>query len=222
MRLIRFICIFLFLIFICFCSPTQLVKPLQKGQRAAAITYGGPLIKFAGAPIPIPFTTLGFSYGLTSKITGYASLHTTSLIFGNLQTTVGGLFSLYEQENKFGLTVSPAIQTAYNIRNKTGFRIWPTLDLNAYYHPLQKPSFVYIGANSWFELSSLRAHNEPQANHIIPNIHAGYMLVKTKWQHQFEIKYLGLGIPNLPGVVDYIGISHKGALGIYYSLIRKF
>lgn len=222
MRLIRFICIIFFLSFLCFCSPTQLVKPLQKGQQATNLTFGGPLIKFAGAPIPIPFTTLGYHYGVSNKFTAFASLHTTSLIFGNFQSTLGGVFSLFEKENRFGITASPAIQMAYNIRNKTGFKLWPSLDLNVYYHLLQKPSFVYLGANSWFELSSIRAHNEPQPRHVIPNIHMGYMLVKTKWQHQFELKYLGLGIPNLPGVVDYIGISHKGALGVYYSLIRKF
>ncbi|MGZ3899180.1 MAG: hypothetical protein ACXVNM_00040 [Bacteroidia bacterium] len=221
-RLILLSSVLFFLFFICGCSPTQLVKPLKKSEQAAAFTFGGPLIKFAGAPIPMPFSTVGYNYGVTDKFTAYANLHTTSLVFGNLQATVGGLFSLYEKENKFGVTASPAIQTAFNIRNMTGFRIWPSLDANFYYHIKEKPSFAYAGANSWFELSQTRAHDQPQPRHVLPNLHAGYMVVKTKWQHQFELKYLGIGIPNLPGVVDYIGISHKGALGIYYSLIRKF
>ena len=67
-----------------------------------------------------------------------------------------------------------------------------------------------------------KAHDQAQTRHAIPNVHLGYMIVKTKWQHQFEFSYFGLGIPNLPGVVDYIGISGKGALGLHYSLIRKF
>jgi hypothetical protein len=57
---------------------------------------------------------------------------------------------------------------------------------------------------------------------VIPNLQVGYNVVKEKWQHQFEIKYLGAGIPNLPGVVGYIGAGGKGAFGIYYSLVRKF
>lgn len=204
------------------CAPSRYVKPLAKNQSAASFSFGGPLIKFSGAPIPIPFSTLGYGYGITTQVTAYGNLHSTSLLFGNLQLDAGATVQLYKKENKFGLTASPALQLAYNVRNKTGFRIWPSADVNTYFHFNQKPSYLYAGTNSWFELSGLKAHNEIQQRRVLPNIQLGYVIVKTKWQHQFECKYLGIGIPNLPGVVDYIGISGKGSLGIYYSLIRKF
>lgn len=204
------------------CAPSRFVKPLAKKQKAASFSFGGPLIKFGGAPIPIPFTTLAYGYGLTDKITGYASLHTTSLLFGNLQSDIGATIKLFEKENKFGISASPAIQVAYNIRNTTGFRIWPCADINTYFHFKEKPSYLYAGANSWFEFSKYKAHEQPQQRHIIPNLHLGYMIVKPKWHHQFEFSYLGIGIPNKPAVAEYIGISDKGSLGFYYSLIRKF
>ena len=212
------------LIFIFFqnCAPVRFVKPLEKKQQAATFSFGGPMITFAGAPIPVPFTTLTYGYGLTDKLTGFCSIHTTSLLFGNAQSDLGALFNLYQYKNKFGLTASTSMQIAYNVRNKTGLRAWPTADLNAYFHFNEKPSYVYAGINSWFELSKYKAHNQPQQRHAIPNLHTGYMIVKPKWQHQFELSYLGIGIANTPGVVDYIGISGKGALGFYYSLIRKF
>ncbi len=204
------------------CAPSRYVKPLAKKQSAVAFSFGGPLIKFSGTPIPVPFTTLGYGYGLTENTTVYGNLHTTSALFGNSQLDLGATFNLYKKENAFGITASPALQLAYSIGNKTSFRIWPSADINAYFHLTKKPSYLYAGVNSWFEFSKLRAHNEDQKKHVIPNLQVGYVIVKTKWQHQFEFKYLGIGIPNLPGVVDYIGISGKGALGIYYSLIRKF
>lgn len=218
----KFLYYLFFLCILCNCAPSRYVKPLEKKQSAASFSFGGPLIKFSGAPIPLPFSTLGYGYGLASNTTAYGNLHTTSLLFGNLQGDLGATLSLYKKENKFGITASPALQLAYNIRNKTGFRIWPSADLNAYFHLTQKPSYLYAGMNSWFELSNIRAHDEAQPRHVIPNLQLGYVIVKTKWQHQFECKYLGVGIPNLPGVVDYIGISGQGSLGIYYSLIRKF
>lgn len=210
------------LLFLWNCAPSRYVKPLAKNQSAASFSFGGPLIKFSGAPIPIPFSTLGYAYGVTTNATAYGNLHSTSLLFGNLQLDAGATLQLYKKENKFGLTASPALQLAYNVRNKTGFRIWPSADVNTYFHFNQKPSYLYAGINSWFELSGLKAHDEIQQRRVLPNIQLGYVIVKTKWQHQFECKYLGIGIPNLPGVVDYIGISGKGSLGIYYSLIRKF
>jgi hypothetical protein len=204
------------------CAPSRFVKTLEKKQQVLAFSFGGPLIKFSGAPIPIPFTTVVYANGLSSKITAYGSLHLTSALFGNLQSDIGATFKLFEKENQFGCSASPALQFAYNLRNSSGFRVWPTADLNAYCHLNKKPSYLYAGLNTWFELSSTKAHGEVQQRHIIPNVHAGYTIVNTKWQHQFEFKYLGIGIPNLPGVVDYIGVGGKGSFGFYYSLIRKF
>ncbi|WP_317897109.1 hypothetical protein [Aurantibacillus circumpalustris] len=218
----KLICGILVLLVLQNCAPSRYVKPLTKGQKAISFTFGGPLIKFGGAPIPIPFTTLGYGFGITDDITVYGNLHTTSLLFGNAQTDLGATFNLYKKENTFGITAAPSLQLAYNIRNKTGFRVWPSADVNAYFHLTKKPSYLYAGLNSWFELSTTKEHNETQQKHIIPNIHLGYTVVKTKWQHQFEFKYLGLGMNNQPGVVDYIGVSGKGTLGLYYSLIRKF
>ena len=220
--IIKFSFIILLAYFFQNCAPSRFVKPLAKKQQAASFSFGGPIIKFAGAPIPIPFTTLAYGYGLTNKITGFGSLHTTSLLFGNLQSDIGATIKLFEKENKFGISASPALQVAYNVRNQTGLRVWPSVDVNTYFHFNKKPSYLYAGVNSWFEFSKYKAHEQKQERHAIPNLHLGYTIVKQKWQHQFELSYLGIGISNKPGVAEYIGISDKGALGFYYSLIRKF
>ena len=211
-----------FFLLLSHCAPSRYVKPLSKNQNAASFSFGGPLIKFSGAPIPVPFSSLGFGRGLTDNTTLYGNLHTTSALFGNVQADLGATLNIYKKETKFGITASPALQLAYNARNRTGFRIWPSADINTYFHLNAKPSYFYAGINSWLETSRLKAHNETQQRHLIPNIQIGYVIVKIKWQHQFECKYLGIGVPNLPGVIDFIGISGKGTLGIYYSLVRKF
>ena len=211
-----------FALLLSYCAPSRYVKPLKKKEQAASFSFGGPLIKFSGAPIPIPFTTLGYARGITDKLTGYGHLHTTGALFGNFQSDAGILFSVLDKEGKYGFTFSPALQTAFHIRNMTGFRLWPSLDVNAYVHFKNKESFCYGGLGSWYELSNTKAHGQKQSDHMVPDIHLGLMLVKPKWRNQFEIKYLAPGIPNLPGVVDYVGVSHKGTFGIYYSLIRKF
>lgn len=204
------------------CAPSRYVKPLKKNEQALALSFGGPLIKFSGAPIPIPFTTIGYARGLSNRLTCFGNIHSTSALFGNFQSDIGVLYSIFSKEDKYGFTISPAIQTALNLRNATGFRLWPSMDLNAYMHIKNKPTFVYGGIGSWFELSNKKAHDQIQTNYMVPDLHLGIMLVKTKWQNQIELKYLAPGVPNLPGVVDYIGVSHKGSFGFYYSLIRKF
>ena len=215
--------IFFFLVSFNFsCAPSRFVKPLEKKQHAVSVSLGGPAVLFSGAPMPMPFTTIAYAYGLSSRTTLFGSMHVTSSLFGNAQSDIGATFKLHEWSNRIGLSASPALQIGYSVGNKTGFKIWPSIDINTYVHIKNKPSYLYGGINAWFEVSNYKAHNEIQQTKVLPNLQLGYMLVKQKWQHQFELKYLGIGITNKPGIVDYIGVSGKGSFGIYYSLIRKF
>lgn len=204
------------------CAPARYVKPLKSKEQVVSFTFGGPIIQFAGAPIPIPFTTFGYAYGMSDKITTYANIHTTSLLFGNIQLDAGSTIGIYEKEKKYGFSFSPTLQMAASLNTKNSFRIWPSADFNFYYHPKQKESYLYSGLNSWFELSSKKAHREVQNTHVIPNIHAGYVIIKSKWNHQFQMSYLGIGLSNLPNVVSYVGMAQKGSFGFHYALIRKF
>ncbi|MEI6019726.1 MAG: hypothetical protein WCR21_01220 [Bacteroidota bacterium] len=216
------IAILLSAILLLHCAPARYVKPLKKNEQVACFTFGGPIIQFAGAAIPIPFTTIGYARGLNDKVTGYANLHSTSLLFSNLQIDLGTSIALFQKENKYGFSASPALQIATSLKAKNSFRIWPSTDLNFYYHPKEKASYWYTGLNAWFDLTSTKAHQEPQSTHIIPNMHGGYVVIKDKWQHQFQLSYFGLGMANLPNVVSYVGIAQKGSLGFHYALIRKF
>lgn len=222
LRILLFFCLATFTLLFERCAPSRYVKPLAKKQSAVGFSYGGAFIKYKNAPIPLPFTTLGYAYGISNRVTGYANVHFTSALFGNSQLDLGATVSFYEKPSSFGITASPALQIAYNVRNKTGFHLWPSIDFNFYKHLKNKDSYYYAGFNSWIELSKFRAHHEIQPKHYVPNLQIGFVRVKNKWQHQFEIKYLGVGLPVYPGVVDYIGIKENGAFGIFYSVIRKF
>jgi len=219
---LQIIAVSLMVLFLSQCAPTRFVKTLNKKEKAASFSFGGPIIQYSGAAIPIPFTTLAFGYGLTNKNTLFASLHPTSLLFGNLQTDIGSTFLLFEKKEIFGISATPALQLAYSIGNAGTFKIWPSADVNYYYHIKKRASYLYAGVNTWIELSGTKAHGEKVNRHLIPNMQIGYNVVGTKWQHQFELKYLGIGIPNLPNVTGYIGVGGKGSFGIYYSLIKNF
>jgi len=209
-------------LFLTGCAPSRFVKPLRKNEQAASFSFGGPLIKFSGAPIPIPFSTVAYGYGLNNSVTAFGAIHSTSLLFGNLQTDIGATFNVFERENHFGLSLSPALQAAYHVGAPGSLRIWPSADLNFYYHPQKKASYLYAGCSSWFELSRQKAHGEAIRQRAVPSIQTGYMRVNGKWLQQFQLGYLAPGTANLPGVVEYIGISGKGAFSFHYSIIRCF
>ena len=217
---------YIFLIIILFsfqnCTPTRFVKPLEKKQHAIAANLGGPLIHFGKAVTPIPFTSIMYGRGITKTTTAFGSLHLTSLLFGNFQTDLGFCQQLYKNDSlKLGITINPAINMVYDKWSKN-FRAWPQLDVNFYKDILKQKAFIYLGLTNWFELSSSKAHNEKQTNHILINPHIGLTYNTKKWGYTLEGKFLQLNKNNKPNIVDYIGIQQRGAVGIYLNFTRRF
>ena len=95
------------------CSPTRIVKPLSKGEQLVGANLGGPLIKFGGAPIPIPYTSAFYAKGINNKTTAFGSVHLTALAFGVFQTDFGICREVYYNEKwQLGASVNPAMHIA--------------------------------------------------------------------------------------------------------------
>jgi hypothetical protein len=208
-------------VFLLSCSPTRIVKPLAKGEKAVGANLGGPLITFAGAPIPIPYTSAFYARGLNNKTTAFGSVHLTALAFGVFQTDLGICRELYaNQKLQLGISVNPAMQIAID-RWEGSAKFWPQLDINVYKNWGSK-KMLYAGINNWFEPSTQRAHNEAQNKQWYVNPHIGFLYSPRKWSYGIETKWVAPGVSNTPNVVDYIGINQKGAVGVYFQLIRRF
>lgn len=202
------------------CAPTRYVQPLAKKQQAVTANFGGPMIGFAGAVIPIPLSAVGYGYGIDSNTTVYGNLHTTSLLYGVIQTDIGVCRRLYTR-NGFGISANVSGMFAVD-KWEGNFRAWPLVDLNAWKNYGTHGNFVYAGVGNWFELSKLRAHGEPQPTHWIFDPHIGITFCKPKWHYQIESRWLAPNIYNLPNVVDYKAPGHHGAIGLYFGVYRLF
>jgi len=203
------------------CSPVRMVKPLEKGEQALGGNIGGPLIEFAGAPITIPYTSAFYAKGLSEKTTVFGSLHLTALSFGVFQTDIGLCQQLWANHSKtLGLTANPAFHFAID-RWERNARFWPQLDIQLY-KEFKNKQLIYAGVGNWIELKNTRPHNELQPQFWFVSPQAGFKWGKNKWVYGFESKWLAPGVANTPNVVDYIGINDKGALSLYFNLIKKF
>ena len=214
-----------FLLFVS-CSPSRFVKPLEKGQKAIEANLGGELIHFSGLVIPIPFTSVTGGYGIKKGLTGYASLHLTSLMYQNIHTEFGIVKELYSNEDStVGVSVTPQINFVQTLANGGGAKLWPQLDANAYWNYKKgNDNFAYVGMSNWFELAGTKAHGEKQTVHWIPNIHVGHQFVGSKIDYFFEWKYIAPLSSNEKLTIDYwkpLGIK-KGAIGVYLGLRKKF
>lgn len=201
------------------CSASRFVKPLDCGQHAVTASFGGPLIRFGGTVIPIPLTSVGYGYGVDTNLTLFGNLHTTSLLYGTGQIEAGICWNVVTVK-RFGLNAALSANMTMDKWQKN-FRAWPVVDLNATFDRKQS-GYWYVGLNNWIEFAKQRSHGVNQERQLIFSPQIGHMFVKEKWRFQLEAKYILPYVKNQPNAVEYIGINHYGATGIYFGLYRTF
>ena len=133
------------------CAPSRFIEPLSKNQQALSFNIGGSLIDYGGTTIPVPLTSLTYAYGLSNNLTAFGSLHTTSLIFNNLQTEVGVLSQIRGQENYIpGLSSVLALNyiTELSLGNS---KLWPQIDGNAYWNLNNNKHRLHLGYSIWID-----------------------------------------------------------------------
>jgi hypothetical protein len=214
--------LFLLLGLLASCAPTHYVRPLQKNELAITGTLGGSVFTNFGYPMPVPNTTIGAGYGITEKLTGYASLYPTSMAFGVLQFDLGATYGIL-QPNKWrpGLSVSPGLNLAGDVW-ESHFKIWPQLDANAYWNYGKHRNFVYAGLSSWYELAAKRSAGQAQPQFILPGFQVGHTLSGKRLDFTVELKVNNVVKSNQDLTISWLGMGNRGAMGIYFGLSKRF
>lgn len=205
------------------CAPSRFVEPLDKGDLSVGANFGGPTIEFAGAPIPLPLTSIEVGYGLDSNLTLHGGWHTTAAFFGNAQIDAGVTYQFLKQ-NKYipNLSASPAFNLIYNFDDRSA-RLWPILDVNAFWNYGKRANYFYLGFNNYFELRSTMALEQPQEHHWIFSPQIGHVLKgkKNPWQLSVEMKFLAPYVDNSTAFIPYKSVLGKwGATGFYIGFRR--
>ena len=207
------------------CSPARYYKPLEEGAHSLHGSFGGPIVNVPNiATIPIPFTIVGYGYGLKNDLTIYGSWQTTSAIFGVIHTDIGATYQFWSNEN-MGVSVSPGFHFLMDVFEWNP-SIYPQLDLNYYLSYGKNRTFgksqeFYFGFNNWFDLRSTLAHEVPNSNRIIWNTHIGHSFIRNKWTYQLEAKLLAPYLNN-EVVVNYVSpFRNSGAIGFYFGIKRS-
>lgn len=220
---IRFFVGILAVYFISSCAPTRFYKPLESGEQAVTASFGGPLIRVPNiATMPIPFTSLGYGRGITDKTTVFGSWHTTSSIFGVAHIDFGATQGLWNKDN-MGLSAGLSAHFLIDVFEWNP-SLYPQLSANYYwtYKSTEKSKGeLYLGTENWLDLRSRLAHNVPNTNRLLWNMHIGHSFYKNLWSYQLEFKLLAPYLNN-DVVVDYISpFGNQGAVGIYFGVQRK-
>lgn len=212
--------IFFIILTACSCSTSRFVEPLEKDEVAVGVNAGGPLLVFAGTPIPLPLTGIYAGYGLKENLTVYGSLHTTSLLFQTLQIEAGARRDLFEGGGK-----APTISGSFALNGIMDFReyntrIYPELSINPYWNYGRWKT--YLGGQLWLDFYKFNRINYGYAGFFVPNVNIGQTVDIGKWNIALEYKRLGFNIDSEFSVVNYIIPGGLGAQGIYLSAHRTF
>ena len=234
---IIFLLLFSFSIIISSCAPTRVVRTLKQGEKRLGGNIGGPLIKYNGTVIPVPFTSVYYAQGISDTITVFGGIHTTSALFGNFQTEIGGTYDIWRNKDTTkGVTGTFALNTAFNINNKeslqdvqnkprtlNSFRLWPQIDANAYYvYNKSKNHFLYYGISTWIETKSNRQSGLKQRAYVFVSPHVGTTLSNNLLNFTFELKYLAPYMNSWDPLVDYIRpVGKYGGLGFHIAITKK-
>ncbi len=214
--------LFVVIISLAGCAPVRFVKPLNKKQSAANISFGGALIKYGKSTIPIPFLTANYGYGIDSSLTGFASVNITSALFGNLQLEAGITKQLLTQKKYLpAVSVTPVLNFIY--RDKNAAKLYPQLAVNAFWEYGKKKNLVYVSIDNWFELATKKVYGEKQTNHwfLMPSL--GHSFCGKKGSFNTELKVIAPNLTNKKLVVEYqTPLGTHGAFGIYIGYTRKF
>jgi hypothetical protein len=77
------------------CSTVHGVRPLGKGAVQVEASLGGPITEVYGAPIPLPISTIGATFGVSDRTDVHAALHPTGLaLFGLFAADAGVSYEL--------------------------------------------------------------------------------------------------------------------------------
>ncbi len=200
------------------CAPSRFVQPLQEGEQAIGFNLGGSLIDYNGTTIPIPLTAITYGRGLKENLTVFGSLHTTSLLFNNLQLEVGALSQFMEQDGwKPGISSAIAFNFVTEL-SEGNPKLWPQIDGNAFWNFKDDKHTAYLGYSLWID-------NKIMADNGIGvfNSHLGYTYHKGGWDFTTELKFLAPTFDNTKVFVPYQSIQgNQGATGIYFNASKRF
>ena len=204
------------------CAGSRVVQPLNKSQWQASLSFGGPLLTNKDQQTEItPMSSISGAYGFTQAITGFSSWQ-----IGSLQNEIYHFDAGFTHELIPPFSIRPGITYSgiANLLSESGSwktRLYPQVDINAYWL-LPNKDFFYTGMSNWFEFSSKKAHSQTQEHHWLTSFHIGYTKTIKQYSANLEAKYLAPFNQSEEQLIDFVNLGNRGAIGLYFSVSRKF
>jgi len=204
------------------CAPTRALAPLEAHQAAVTASLGGPIVEFAGAPIPLPITSVGVIYGLDGKTNLHAAVYPTNLaLFGVFGFDVGASRELVTPDGprpRVMVDVS-AYTFAGNVAEgdpKGGFRLFPDASVIVSW-PIpggaeQARTIPYVGVDNFVEVL-------PSPRYVPSLVFGDQLRVGKRVGLQLEGKWVAPWVDTDPLVPHWYGVRRRGAFSVQLGVV---
>jgi hypothetical protein len=205
-----------------YCAAYTALEPVGQGHLDANISLGGPIISAFGGKIPLPYTAMGFNYGLSRRTNLHGNFHLLPLAYKMIGLdggiawfpveNCGSIPTLGIQSRLLGLA---SIKSGINER----VRIYPVLSASAAWRV--SSGTLYLGFDLIVPLSSQDFDNEASSALFSP--FWGYRWsLGAKNRLLTELKWHGVNVRSDQLAVDYLFIGAHGAITTLLSIERSF
>jgi len=198
------------------CGGTQPIRVLEEGRTQASFSLGGPIIELGGAPVPMPYLTVGAMHGFCDNLTLSANAHLLSAALGDVGLDAGASMRLLKQDGAIPeVTGKAQIYFFDNLaRGPNEPRLFPMISLNGSYL-IGQSSLVYVGIDNLFQLS--------KPGYILSPFIGTEFYISRRISGQLEAKWMAANVNTEKGVFEgYGAIGSSGNIGVFLGLIYSF
>jgi hypothetical protein len=204
------------------CAAHTSLEPLGRGNMNANLSLGGPIVAAFNTHIPIPYATVGMSYGLNEKMNIDGSLHLTSLPYRIFGLELGASYFPVLNEGLIPTVgIHPEVLTFISLKPdvESRMRVYPSLSASAAWH--LGSDLIYTGFDYTFPLTS--SDYDTDAPKFVLSPFFGYRTDLGKsLRLTAELKWQGVNVRSDQLAADYIKPGGHGAVGILFAIERSF
>lgn len=193
------------------CGLATHVRPVPKGRVQLEASVGGPMAD-VGAPIPLPLSTVGASYGLLDRMDVHGHVHLTPLAFFNVPgLDVGATYlALEEQGSVPAVAVTSRLYAFSNLRDGT----LTYGDLSA--------TASWLLARRWLTYGSLTGMVDFLDGRFMWSPAIGEQVLLGSWSLQLEARYYDPTYRSASSAVHWVSAGGYGAFGVVLGAGFRF
>lgn len=209
----RFVLISSLLLLLIFsgCSVLTTVRVLEKDHSQINLSVGGPVVPKSLSTVIVPYTTIGYAYGLQNSLSLAGNFHLISAVFKTPGVDIGAVYRILPQENYIPeITIYPKFYFFKGLREDGGFRFFPSASINGSYNLWGKNLF-YFGFDYMMQLTKTEYFLTPFLGYEFP--------LSSRIKMQTELKWMASNADTKHGIFEgENSIGGNGTIGLFIGV----